>query len=467
VRFLPPFERLPRPIRQMSVSVLGWHNRRLRYGREYRDWCHLLQQSADWAPERRDAWQKARLTELIRSAGSGTRHYARLLPLVERIREAASLRDALDLIPILEKGSLRSSPDAFRNRNVPESNVTATSGSTGAPMRVGHDAPSIQRRFAFLYDHPRLAGVDPREPSVRLSGRILCVVGKEQRKPWLFNAAENQLFLSSYHLDDTHGQYVAERLYRFQPVLLDGYPSGILETLRLLDRQGRKLESLRAIITTAETLHPETREELSALSGVPVMDYYAASEGVALIQQCPHGVYHVRWQSGIFEVDDSAGIGFEGDGELICTSFVQDRTPLIRYRTGDYVKGLHPESTQRCKCGLKTPTVESVQGRVEDLVHTPDGRALGMFAYRTLKYIEGLGETQVIQHDYADFEVNSTVGDAHDPNMLTEQIKTSFERALGYPITLRFNPVQQLPRGANGKVRLVMSKVARGDSRSR
>lgn len=458
---LPSFERYPRPFRQAAVSIVGWRNRMRRFGHEYQQWRDFLQQSAEWPTVQRDAWQQTRLGALAQSARSGTRYYSELLPVVEKIEGASSLREALNLIPILEKSSLRACPQDFRNSMVTEVAMTSTSGSTGSPMQVGHDAQSIQRRFAFLIDQLRLADVDPKAPSVRLSGRILCEVGKQQRQPWLFNAAENQLFLSSYHLDDVHAEAIADKLGSFLPVLLDGYPSGILETLNLLRRQGRKLDSLKAIITTAETLHPETRDELIALSGVPVMDYYSASEGIPFIQQCPHGTYHVRWQSGIFEIDDGTTIGFEGDGELICTSFVQDRTPLIRYRTGDLVSGLSLQPHGRCKCGLLTPTVESVQGRVEDLVYTVDGRALGMFTYRTLKYIDGLGETQVIQHDYSDFEVNSTVSDGHDPKVLADEVKTSFERALGYPINLRFNRVVQLPRGANGKVRLVISKVAR------
>jgi phenylacetate-CoA ligase len=96
-------------------------------------------------------------------------------------------------------------------------------------MKVGHDVLSIQRRFAFLNDHLRLAGIDKSEPSVRLSGRIICFVGKKHSKPWLYNAAENQMFLSSYHLDDSHGPSIAKMINEFKPVLLDGYPSGILE----------------------------------------------------------------------------------------------------------------------------------------------------------------------------------------------------------------------------------------------
>lgn len=458
---LPPFERFPRPIRQAAVFFIGRRNRFRRYTGEYLHWQDLVRRSVGWTTGQRDKWQHERLVALVRSAQAGTRYYSKLLPESEMIAAVPTLRQALDLIPILDKQSLRTRPLDFRNSSVAEVVVTSTSGSTGSPMQVGHDALSIQRRFSFLIDHLRLAGIDKDEPSVRLSGRIICSVGKQHRKPWLFNVAENQLLLSTYHLDDVHGPAIAKMLCSFHPVLLDGYPSGILETLRLLHKQSCKLYSLKAIITTAETLYPEIRQELSTLSGgVPIMDYYAASEGVPIIQQCPYGTYHVRWQSGIFEVDNGEAVGFDGDGELICTSFVQDRTPLIRYRTGDIVQGLDTQHIRRCDCGLSTPTVQGVVGRIEDLIYTPDGRALGMFTYRTLKLIEGLGETQVIQHDYSDFEVSSTIRDgSRNLEKLADEVKKSFERALGYPIRLRFHRVSQLPKGANGKVRLVISKV--------
>ena len=85
-----------------------------------------------------------------------------------------------------------------------------------------------------------------------------------------------------------------------------------------------------------------------------------------------------------------------------------------------------------------------------------------MFTYRTLKYIDGLRETQVIQRDYADFEVKCTIENGVNPIQVREAIKASFERALGYSITLTFNQVDQIPRGPNGKLRLVISKVKKG-----
>lgn len=455
------FETLPWALRQSAVTALGWRNRFTRYGSEYSRCEMFLRESNEWSEGDRLDWQRRSLLSLLKLSQTGTDHYAKLKLNLDELEALSSLEELLRRLPILNKEILRNHPNSFRNKHFRDALVTSTSGSTGSPMQFGHDKLSIQRRFAFMNDHLRLAGVRPEDPKVRLSGRILCSVGKYQRRPWLYNQAESQLFLSSYHLDAAHGSVIASRLIKMSPVLMDGYPSGILEVLRLLKNQGCRLDSLKAIITTAETLHPDMRQELIELSGVPVMDYYAASEGVPFIQQCRYGTYHVRWQSGIFEIDNGERIGFDGSGELICTSFVQDRTPLIRYRTGDFVQDMRQAPEAACPCGLNTPVVESVLGRVEDMIRTHDGRALGMFSYRTLKYIEGLRETQVIQNDYADFEVIGTVDEGIDLIKLEAMIRESFERALGYAINLRFNRVDQIPRGANGKVRLVISKVLR------
>lgn len=457
--FLTKFENYPYLARQLAMEWAASRHYAYRFGGEFPQMQRMLDETRLASQTEQETWQLERLAQLVETSRSGCVYYADRLPEASQILSSRSLDTALQSIPILEKSCLRSRTADFANRNVPLKLSTSTSGSTGAPMTVGQDADSAQRRFAFLCDHFRLAGITREQPSVRLGGRVLCKIGTPQRRPWLHNRKENVLFLSSYHLDDQHGQVIARKLNTFQPVLMDGYPSGILQTLRLVSQHGGVPTSLKAIITTAETLYPDLREELEQLSGVPVMDYYGASEGVPYIHQCPYGTYHVRWQSGIFEVDDGTRVSREGSGELITTSFVQDRTPLIRYRTGDVLNGLRQNPDTPCQCGLLTPTVESVQGRLEDFVYTSDGRTLGMFTYRTLKYIKGLGETQVIQEQYDEFVVNSVLDNEADAESIQSTIKESFERALGYPIRLNFQPVSQLEKTKNGKVRLVISKM--------
>jgi len=455
------FEFLPRVVRQAAVTVLGFRNCHLRYKHHYQKTLAFLQRSASWEGQEQLKWQKARLDDLLRCCLRNVPNFRNYESELLGALNANDLNSTLAVLPTMAKETLRLSPEQVCNRDVKQLISTSTSGSTGAPVSIGHDLHSIQRRFAFLHDHLSQVGVNPFDRTVRLSGRVFCRSDKIQSKPWLLNTAENQLFLSTYHLNRAHSKQIATFLRKFSPVYLDGYVSGVVELLKLLELERVKLGSLRAIITTAETLTPEARRLIEELSGLPVLDYYSASEGLPLIQQCSHGVYHVRWQSGIFEVATGEGFQTEGDGELVATSFVQDRTPLVRYRTGDLVRGLEPTGSSNCKCGLRTPTVKEILGRVEDNVYTKDGRSIGMFTYRTLKEIRGLGETQVIQHQFDEFEVRSVIRPQFDLSEVARQVKESFERTLGYSISLNIRSVNELERGPNGKIRLVISRVGR------
>lgn len=454
------FEKLPYSARWMLAAGLGLKLSVGRYGREYSQFSKFLAHSINYGPDEQVHWQKKELLRLLESATTGTSYYQGVAPNCD-----GGLEATLYQLPILEKQELRSAPERFFNTNVRKWLVSATSGTSGSPMKVEHCKFSMQRRFALLKQHLELAGVGRNAPSVRLSGRIICDPASKVSRPWLYVPSENQLLLSSYHLDADHQDAICKKLTRFAPEAMDGYSSGVLETLRLLAKAGVKLNSLKAIVTTAETLSPAAREELEILSGAKVLDYYAASEGVPIVQQCQFGVYHVRWESGIFEVLNEGKVSFEGDGELVTTSFIQDRTPLIRYRTGDYVKGLTARNQRQCQCGLATPTIEAVKGRIEDMVLVRGGKRMGMFTYRTLKEVEGLHEAQVIQRDYDEFCVKAVLAPGAQPDLVRSVVKEKFERALGYPISLEFLELEEIPKGTNGKLRLVVNEMLKKDGR--
>lgn len=452
------FEKLPYSLRWILAAGLGLKLSAGRYGEEYSRFAKFLKDSAHYQPSEQFEWQRKELLRLVNSAVSGTAHYRDFALSFE-----GNLEAALSQFPILEKRELRSAPEQFFNSDVKKWLVSATSGTSGSPMKVEHCKFSMQRRFALLKQHLELVGVSKNAPSIRLSGRIICDPASKVSRPWLYVPSENQLLLSSYHLDAEHQKVICGKLKSFAPEVIDGYSSGVLETLRLLAGAGIKPDSLKAIVTTAETLSPAARDELESLSGAKVLDYYAASEGVPIIQQCQFGVYHVRWESGIFEVLRDGQASFEGDGELVTTSFIQDRTPLIRYRTGDYVKGLKTFTQSRCRCGLTTPTIDEVEGRIEDMVLVRGGKRMGMFTYRTLKEIEGLREAQVIQRDYGDFCVKAVLAPASEPEAVKSAVKEKFERALGYSISLEFLELDEIPKGANGKLRLVVNEMLKKD----
>lgn len=448
------FEKMPYPIRQLLAAGMGIKLSSGRYGKEFLSFAEFLTQSLYYSEEQQKVWQRSELLRLVSSAASGTEYYKDL-----KVNYTLDFNALLNELPFLEKSSLRNSPDCFFNKNNKKWLVSTTSGTSGSPMRVEHCKFSMQRRFALLKQHLELVGIKKDAPSVRLSGRIIADPSKNVSRPWLYVPTENQLLLSSYHLNSYHQAEIGKKLCDLSPEFMDGYSSGMLETLRLLNKEGVKLKSLKAIITTAETLSPNVRNELEFLSGAKVLDYYAASEGVPIIQQCKFGIYHVRWESGIFEVLSDDKASFEGDGELVVTSFIQDRTPLIRYRTGDYVKGLRHEDQRLCQCGMKTPTVDAIEGRIEDMVFVRGGGQMGMFTYRTLKEVSGLQEAQVVQLDYDYFVVKAVLKSDAEPSVVRDAVKYKFERTLGYTVVLDFLQMTEIPKGSNGKVRLVVNEM--------
>jgi phenylacetate-coenzyme A ligase PaaK-like adenylate-forming protein len=79
-------------------------------------------------------------------------------------------------------------------------------------------------------------------------------------------------------------------------------------------------------------------------------------------------------------------------GELVVTPLYNYTTPLIRYRSGDFV-----EKGPACPCGRSLPTIARVVGRREHMFSFPDGR-------RSLPNIDRVRISEILGHEYWMFE---------------------------------------------------------------
>lgn len=450
------FLRMPHPARQAATWLAGLRNRGHRYGPTYRHTRELLAETETWQLPQLEQLQSQLLERLLVEAVEGTEHYREAFAFLgpRELEEIAHHRQ-LERLPVLPKSVLKEDPSRFFSRLHPSVVKSATSGSTGSPLEVCYDRESIQTSFAFLHHHWRWMGIDGWPRSIRLTGRQL--VSSSRRRPpvWLANSPERMLLVSTYHLHPDLAGPLARRIQAYRPQIIEGYPSAVATLGRLIgDRV--ELGSLRAVQTTAETLTEDLRASIETDFGVKVYDYYAASEGAPLIQECSEGSLHLRLESGMFELLNDTGEPVEpGEpGELTVTSFRQWKTPLIRYRTGD-VASL-PATDRACSCGRAHPVADRIWGREEDLVITTDGRPIGMFAYRTLKHVHGMVEAQIVQESPTRFRVVAVPEPTTRREDLHGQIHQVFERALGYSPELHLELVTQVPRSAAGKFRPVI-----------
>lgn len=330
----------------------------------------------------------------------------------------------------------------------------STSGTTGRAMLGWRDRASIAVEQAFVERQAAWAGYRPGERRAWLRGDPVVPAHQSDGPLWRLNRAENMLMLSSYHLSPGNGAAYIEALERFDPVLLQAYPSSISYLARWLEEHDRVYRgpSLRGIVTSSETLSPADRQVITERFGCRVFDWYGAFERVAAIGTCEHGNYHVLEDYGCVEFEPNG----DGTANLIGTGFGNRSMPLIRYRADDVVVPADPG--YRCPCGRSFRVVERVLGRVDDVIRTPDGRHVVMLDW-IFAGLFGLMEAQVVQEKLDEVRIRIVAG--NEFGFADEQalLARALER-LGPRVRIRIERVAQIERTRNGKFRQIISRLS-------
>jgi phenylacetate-CoA ligase len=260
---------------------------------------------------------------------------------------------------------------------------------------------------------------------------------------------------SSYHLSDRYLAAYVEQLNRFQPELIDSYPSALHVVARYALTHGLPLPRPRAIVTSSETLLPDQRADIERAFGCAVRDQYGSAEMVAFIAQCEEGTYHVNPEYGITEVEsDPARNNADGSGRLLCTGFLNTAMPLIRYEIGDTAV----LEDGACGCGRHFPRVRALMGRIDDYVSTPDGRLVGRLD-PVFKGVEGIAESQIVQDSTNHITVYLVPASGSVPAVTT--LRENLQARLGADMAIDMTEVASIPRTRAGKFRAVVSLVSR------
>jgi phenylacetate-coenzyme A ligase PaaK-like adenylate-forming protein len=137
---------------------------------------------------------------------------------------------------------------------------------------------------------------------------------------------------------------------------------------------------------------------------------------------------------------------------------------LIRYRVGD--RGRLAGTNEHCTCGRHLPLLATLEGRTDDILYTIDGRKIGRLD-PVFKANLPIREAQIIQEDRRCIRLRYTP--APECNAGVEDVlRRRLQERLGN-VEIVFEPVERIPRSANGKFRAVISKIseAQGNSATR
>ena len=448
----------PIAVQNWLISLYGMKLRRLRLGSTYERHREELDKS-QWLPQPAlDAMQTQSLQGLLRHAFHTVPYYRTLAESRGLNPEIITPETLHRHLPILDKAEVKSAPVQFLSQSIPPRRLSTihTSGTTGTPLTIRCTKESIQKNYAFFARFLRWAGVDIGVRNATFAGRI--VVPPQQKRPpyWRSNRAFRSTLFSSYHLSSDNLPGYVEALSSLQPLYIDAYPSAIYTVARFINTtKTRHFVRPLAIITSSETLLEHQREEIETAFGCKVFDQFGSAEMATFISQCEHGSYHVHPEYGIVEIVDQDGNPLPPDsvGQMVCTGFLNDAMPLVRYRIGDSAR----LASRECGCGRKFPVIEALEGRSDDILIGSDGQAVGRLD-PLFKGLKGVRETQIIQDSPG--MVRALVVPAPDFNSDTALLLTTrLKERLGTDMQVTVESVPTIPRTRAGKFRAVINNM--------
>ncbi len=428
-------------------------------GRATFDRLRELERSQWWSPERLRELQVRKLRRLLTHAWQHCPFYRRRLAESGFRPQAVSDVDYLRRLPLLTKEQIRQHRQAMRWANVPGGlHRYTTGGSTGEPLVFDYDLGRQAYDQAARMRSHRWFGADVGDKEVYLWGSPV-ELSQQDRIKIARDRLTNQLLLSAFQMSPERMDDYLDRIERYDPVSLFGYPSSIALLCRHARHRGRTLRPrrLRVVFTTGERLYDHQREQIETYFGLPVADGYGSREGGFIAHECPAGSMHVTSENVIVEIIDDAGqpVPVGQPGQIVVTHLDAYGLPFIRYGTGDTGR----LAQGNCPCGRGLERMHVVEGRQTDFVIAADGtvkHALSLIY--VLRDIEAVRQFQIIQAANRDLDVHVVTDGPLTPtdrNRIDQGLRTQ----LGPGPAIRLHPTDHIEPAPSGKHHYVISRA--------
>jgi phenylacetate-CoA ligase len=482
---LAVYERLPQSLR----SAVGFGYRRLpqswRWGKNYPQFKRLALEGEEWSLEQIREYQLRELRRTLHHAANYCPFYQRAFVRAgfrpESVQTFSDLKDC----PFLEKQELIGNLSELVSTEMAASQqlYMTTGGSTGVPvgfyLQKGVSRPKEQAfwetiwRRAGYFDRARLAVIRGQVVSSRAEGKIAS-----------YDATRDWLMLSSYHLTEERLPEYLEAIERFKPDLLHAYPSAALQMAEYLEKTGQSWRSpLQGLLCGSERLTLPQKRLLESVFRCRVYRWYGHSERVVLAGEGRNSEwFYFVPQYGFVEFGPPDE---EGLREVIGTSFHNMVMPLVRYRTGDYVRLVEasvaggpwsvltdqqkrsaaPEAwTANQELGgeleFPWPAVSDIAGREQEFLVSATGRRISLTAFNMHDAVfDDLYAVQFFQEQSGRVEFRYVAGPRFHSSRLPG-IEAAIRRKLGDDFQIELRSVSEVEKTARGKHRWLVSQLA-------
>jgi phenylacetate-CoA ligase len=444
-------------VKETVKPYLAWIPYGWRRGPEYWKWKRFLEASEVYSLEQIEQWQLERLKEIVSFAYHNTRGYRELFAQLGVTPEDIRTLDDIVFLPFTTKEMLRDNLEDFSAANRLRF-YTTTGGSTGIPFGFYLLYENGEIEDAFIHHYWERVGWRPDSLNAILRGAF---IGSEASL-WKVDEFRKELLLSSYYLGSRTLDSYIEVTKRFQPKVLQAYPSSLNILCDLLLDSGR-VGDMRfdLIILASENLYDWMLDKFESVfpqSGI--YSFYGHAERTILAPWCETTrYYHICPFYGFTEIigPDGREVAEGEEGELVGTSFHMRGTPFIRYKTNDRaIKG----AASCPSCGRPFRLIKRIVGRSHEVIVTATGRYISMTALNMHSDVfDHVRQFQFYQDKPGEVAFRVARKDTYSDRD-TARIYDELKQKLGDDMKLTIEFVEEIPKTSAGKFRFLDQRLA-------
>ena len=422
----------------------------------------FYKETQNWDEDKLRNLQETKLKTLVNFAYKNVPYYEDLFNKIKLRPSDISTLDDLYKIPILTKKiALKNNSKLFvrNHKRIKNLRLGKTGGTTGIPLLVLKDANARSHTWASYYRWFEWMGLNYWDKKATLWGAST-VLSNSVKSSIMSNSIDflqNQITINSFSIDKSNYLKTFNHIKEFNPLILKGYLSSLIDLAEFIVRNDLKGISPIAISSTSETLLSHNREYLEQVFGAPVYDQYGCGEVSGIAYECSaHNGLHITEEHCIVETSENKNDLSGRSGNLVVTNLDNFAMPFLRYENGDVVA----LSDDKCSCGLKHKKISRIEGRTADTITLKNGTKVhGVFFTDIFYELNILSDKvqrfQVYQEKVGEIELRIEGETSLEPEkkkLLIDSLNRFFDSIIYIEQTL-------IQTETNGKFKYIISNI--------
>jgi len=393
-----------------------------------------------------------------------------------RPEDIRGIEDIIKLPFITKKDIIENFPDGIVpvGYNKEKGHVVSTSGSSGKPVSIYTDFPTMAKALCLFFRQTRALNFNWRKlKCVNIGtfnlGRIDHAVetGLVSKAGFFYSSDKSLTLDISSPMKD-----IIKQLDVFKPDMILTYPI-VFRYLAYLKKNGYG-ENInpKFLSVGGYVLDEQTRSYVEDAFGCKMLNIYASVESATHIAfECLDHIWHINSDFFHLEaVDENMNlVAPEEKGHVVITRMFGRGTPIIRYTGMDDWITLRSE--YKCSCGLCTSIIDGgVEGRVSSGIVFPDGRVIPAASFALVSLILNdlktykVKQFQIIQKKIDKIDILLSIdedmrGVGPSVDIIFKKIEEAYRKTVGPKVKITVKEVKEIKSSKDKPVPLVISHV--------